>query len=39
MQPCIGLVLESVPELLSQVALRVAALKTQEVALLSSMLS
>ena len=34
-----GLVLESVPELLSQVALRVAALKTLEVALLSLMLS
>ena len=34
-----GLVLESVPELLSQVALRVAALKTLEGALLSLMLS
>ena len=34
-----GLVLESVPELLSQLALRVAALKTLEGALLSLMLS
>jgi hypothetical protein len=34
-----GLVLDSVPELLSQVALRVAALKTLEGALLSLMLS
>jgi hypothetical protein len=34
-----GLVLESVPELLSQVALRVAALKTLEGALLSLMVS
>jgi len=34
-----GLILESVPELLSQVALRVAALKTLEGALLSLMLS
>ena len=34
-----GLVLESVPELLSQVALRVASLKTLEGALLSLMLS
>ncbi len=34
-----GLVLESVPELLSQVALRVAALKTLEGTLLSLMLS
>jgi predicted anti-sigma-YlaC factor YlaD len=34
-----GLVLESVPELLSQVALPVAALKTLEGALLSLMLS
>jgi hypothetical protein len=33
------LVLESVPELLSQIALRVAALKTLEGALLSLMLS
>jgi hypothetical protein len=33
------LVLESVPELLSQVALRVAALRTLEGALLSLMLS
>jgi hypothetical protein len=34
-----GLVLDSVPELLSQVALRVAALKTLEGALLSLMFS
>jgi excisionase family DNA binding protein len=34
-----GLVLESVPELLSQVALRVAALKTLEGGLLSLLLS
>ena len=34
-----GLVLESIPELLSQLALRVAALKTLEGALLSLMLS